>query len=469
MIILLLGATGFIGKVLLERLLHDTDVKAVYVLMRGSKKFPNVEERFEHEVKGSKCFENCQDLFHKTKVTPIEGDITNSENMGMDQLTTELVLDSITHILNLAADVSFDKPLLEATKSNVEGPMNAISLAKKCQNLCSFVHCSTAYVFPSGQTEGAVMKEEITGYFKETSGTAIYETIQSKIYLKEEEDSLLERSKLPNTYAFSKALVESMLCENHGNIPLTIVRPSIVGPSLSHPHAGWVDSVSAISAYTFFYGGGFIHFYCGKPDVLVDVVPCDYVAYCLLQAAKNPSEGSSIDRVRIINATAGKKNSLTVRNWSNAAVLFFSKSGRKTFLKPFPRSNFLVSDKLDVERQRKKDTSRINTRIIFLKATGQMQAAKKLDRVSKSIAKVVHNFEAYGTGFWNFESSMELNKLYPEFEKDAYSELLMQGVFFYLLRSGLDSKENLRPSNIPERKGAGTNVPKKANVNHDTT
>lgn len=148
-------------------------------------------------------------------------------------------------------------------------------------------------------------EEEITGYFKETSGTAIYEKIQSKIYLKEEEDSLLERSKLPNTYGFSKALAESMFCENHGNIPLTIVRPSIVGPSLSHPHAGWVDSVSAISASIFFYGGGFIHFYFGKPDVMIDVVPCDYVAYCLLQAAKKPSDGSSIDRVRIINAEIG--------------------------------------------------------------------------------------------------------------------------------------------------------------------
>ena len=159
---------------------------------------------------------------------------------------------------------------------------------------------------------------------------------------------------------------------------------------------------------------------------------------------------------------------MTLRNWSNAAVLFFSKRGRKTFLQPFPRSNFVVSDKLDVERQMKKDISRINTRVLFLKATGQMQAAKKMDRVIKIIPNVVHSFEAFCTGFWNFESSMELSKLYPEFEKDAYSELIMQGVFFYLLRSGLESKENLRPSNIPERKVAGTNVPKKVNVNHDT-
>lgn len=142
-------------------------------------------------------------------------------------------------------------------------------------------------------------------------------------------------------------------------------------------------------------------------------------------------------------------------------------------MRPFPCSNFVVSEKLDVERQMKKDTSRIRTWVLFLKATGQMQAAKKLDRFIKIIPNVLHSFEAYGIGFWNFESSMELSKLNPEFEKDAYysSELVvMQGVFFYLLRrSGLENKENLHPRNIPERKVAGTNVLKNFNVNHETT
>ena len=70
MIILLLGATGFIGKVLLERLLHDKDVKAVYVLMRGSKKFPNVEDR---KLKAANVSKIVRDYSTRRKSLPLRG------------------------------------------------------------------------------------------------------------------------------------------------------------------------------------------------------------------------------------------------------------------------------------------------------------------------------------------------------------------------------------------------------------
>lgn len=46
----------------------------------------------------------------------------------------------------------------------------------------------------------------------------------------------------PNTYTFTKALAEYWLKENKGNLPLVIVRPSIVLSSINGPLKGWVDN-----------------------------------------------------------------------------------------------------------------------------------------------------------------------------------------------------------------------------------
>lgn len=46
----------------------------------------------------------------------------------------------------------------------------------------------------------------------------------------------------PNTYTFTKALAEYWLKENKGNLPLVIVRPSIVLSSIYGPLKGWVDN-----------------------------------------------------------------------------------------------------------------------------------------------------------------------------------------------------------------------------------
>lgn len=53
----------------------------------------------------------------------------------------------------------------------------------------------------------------------------------------------------PNVYAFTKALGEQVLekdCKNY-NIPLAIVRPSIVTASLEEPFPGWIDNLNGPS------------------------------------------------------------------------------------------------------------------------------------------------------------------------------------------------------------------------------
>lgn len=48
----------------------------------------------------------------------------------------------------------------------------------------------------------------------------------------------------PNTYTYAKALAESQLLLEAGDLPLIIVRPSIIGAMWRDPLPGWTDNVN---------------------------------------------------------------------------------------------------------------------------------------------------------------------------------------------------------------------------------
>lgn len=54
----------------------------------------------------------------------------------------------------------------------------------------------------------------------------------------------------PNTYTYTKALAEQVLEMECGNVPLTIVRPSIVAAAAKEPYAGWIDHINGPTGNT---------------------------------------------------------------------------------------------------------------------------------------------------------------------------------------------------------------------------
>ena len=47
----------------------------------------------------------------------------------------------------------------------------------------------------------------------------------------------------PNVYVFTKALGEMVLMQEKGEIPLVIVRPTIVTSTYKEPMPGWIEGV----------------------------------------------------------------------------------------------------------------------------------------------------------------------------------------------------------------------------------
>jgi fatty acyl-CoA reductase len=48
----------------------------------------------------------------------------------------------------------------------------------------------------------------------------------------------------PNTYTYTKWIAETLLEQEAGNLPVVIVRPSLIGASWKEPFSGWVEKSS---------------------------------------------------------------------------------------------------------------------------------------------------------------------------------------------------------------------------------
>lgn len=112
------------------------------------------------------------------------------------------------------------------------------------------------------------------------------EDIISKI-LKLSTDEIIQNTESliapwPNTYTFTKNLAERALRKFRENIPVFILRPSIIICSLSEPYPGWIDSLAAAGTLTFMVGSGISKYLIGGNYVRSDIVPVDFVSNALL-------------------------------------------------------------------------------------------------------------------------------------------------------------------------------------------
>jgi len=101
----------------------------------------------------------------------------------------------------------------------------------------------------------------------------------------------------PNTYTFSKALGERILEKHRGDVPVTIVRPAIIGCALKDPFPGWIDSVSAAAALYLFGGIGLIQVAHGNKNCIGDQIPVDMCSDTIIVAAATYANTNTLNVV----------------------------------------------------------------------------------------------------------------------------------------------------------------------------
>ncbi|HEX9755967.1 MAG TPA: SDR family oxidoreductase [Gemmatimonadales bacterium] len=314
---LITGATGFLGKIVLEELVRRRDeleVDRVYVLIRA-RGVLRAEERFRREIAAAACFAGLPPGWARD-VFVVEGTLARS-GLELSPAVRDELTGGVTHALHTAASVNFDLPLVDAARANVTTSLHLLELAQSCPRLERLVCVSTAYATPH-PGEGLPVEEKLAPL--PAPAEELYASILSG---KVAQAELLARSGHPNTYTFTKSLTEHLLVARCNGTPLTILRPSIISASWRHPFPGWIDSAAAFGAFVILSGLGHLRAVVGDPDARVDLIPVDEVAARALEACRsNGAEGSGKGPV-IRHAVAGLERSPRIRDCWDAIRDFF--------------------------------------------------------------------------------------------------------------------------------------------------
>jgi len=209
---------------------------------------------------------------------PIKGDVQRAD-LGLSKKDHQLLKERVNVVVHCAATVDFKERLDIAAKQNVLGTLNIFELSRGFSRLESFIHVSTAYV--NSDREG-FHREQLPPL--NCDAEEMVELILQMNPNDFERQTATMIGDYPNTYTFTKALAETILVKRRGNMPLSIVRPTIIASSVSEPVPGWIDSVSAVAAAVLFGGLGIVHSLIGNPEVVADIVPVDFVVNTILIA-----------------------------------------------------------------------------------------------------------------------------------------------------------------------------------------
>jgi len=353
--LVVLGGTGFLGKVFWLMLLDRyPEIGKIYLLVRSTKELSS-EERFWNVIVKNEAFRAMREqhgdgfiAFLKDKVVPIDGDVGRSF-CGVSEAVMNELAGTIDVVVNVAGVVDFNPPLDEAIDANAFGAQNLLALTRRITTDArpmKLMHTSTCYV--AGRRRGPIYEVDPTSYpfpraaelgkelwdpdreihecldiIKEARHRADDAFRQSE-FAEKARQNLARRGEPTYGVAFDdevarvkRKYLDARLIEagkdraSHwgwhniytytksigeqvivrSGIPCAIVRPACCETTVAFPFSGWNEGISTSAPHTYLIMKG--HMTIPGTEAPLDLIPTDYVTAGMIMALAELIEGTS--------------------------------------------------------------------------------------------------------------------------------------------------------------------------------
>jgi thioester reductase-like protein len=330
--VMLIGVTGFIGKVwLVNTLMELPEIGRVYLLIRRQKSNP-AQRRFEKLVEESPVFDPLYARygaglarFLQERVEVVEGDVCQ-HGLGLAPEISESIQRNLDLIINSSGLTDFNPDLRDALATNVDAAINVTGFIRESDH-AGLLHLSTCYVAgardgrvgetlrtdytPAGvagfnaedewrslhnfvtQAEQLAESAEVTEQLrrqalgkehaaKDLGGAALENQIRKnrfrwlREYLTESGMKRAAELGWPNTYTLTKSLAESLITKHGAGLPIAMVRPAIVETSVKEPFVGWNEGINTSASLSYLLGTSFRQLPTNERKRL-DIIPVDSV------------------------------------------------------------------------------------------------------------------------------------------------------------------------------------------------
>jgi alcohol-forming fatty acyl-CoA reductase len=355
------GGTGFLGTALVERLVRSVPGCELVLLVRAGKR-SSAAQRARREIFRNDAFDRLRaqlgtagfDDLVERRVSVIAGDVGH-DGLGLDD-AGRAALASCDVVVHSAATVAFDSPLDAAVEVNLLGPSRIAHALHDLGVNPHLVAVSTCYV--AGNRRGAALEEpvhespffvdadwrgEVDGarrarrdaeaqsrtpealarFRKEARrelGAAGTPALAAKTEQRRQawvKDRMVEAGRAraaslgwPDAYAYTKALGERALLQQRGDLPVSIVRPSIIESAWAEPRPGWIRGFRMAEPIIISYARGLLREFPGVPEGTVDVIPVDLVVAAVVERAASPPPAQP----EIVQVASGSTNPLRYRH-----------------------------------------------------------------------------------------------------------------------------------------------------------
>ncbi|MGE3620028.1 MAG: HAD-IB family hydrolase [Acidimicrobiia bacterium] len=354
------GGTGFLGTALIERLLRSVPGCELVLLVRpGRRSTP--AQRARREIFANDAFDRLRADLGKDgfaeltdrRVQVVSGDVS-TDGLGLDEADAAL-LASCDVVVHSAATVAFDSPLDSAVEVNLLGPSRIAATLRRLGVTPHLVAVSTCYV--AGNRRGGAPEQPVheSSFFVDVDwraevegarrartdaeaesrtpaalarfrkeahaelGAAGIPALAAKTEQRRNawvKERMVEAGRAraaslgwPDAYAYTKALGERALLQGRGDVPVSIVRPSIIESALAEPRPGWIRGFRMAEPVIISYARGLLKEFPGVPEGTIDVIPVDLVVAAIVDAAAGPPPAEP----EIVQVASGSVNPLKYR------------------------------------------------------------------------------------------------------------------------------------------------------------
>ncbi|XP_050226882.1 fatty acyl-CoA reductase 2, chloroplastic-like [Mercurialis annua] len=332
------GATGFLAKVLVEKILSSVpDIGKIYLMIRA-KTQEAAMERLKSEIIDAEIFKCLKEKYGKgyedfvlSKLFPVVGNV-GELGLGLEESMANLVAKEAHVIVNSAANTTFYERYDVSVDINTRGIYHLIDFAKTCNNLRLFLQISTAYV--NGTRKGQIMETIFKtgdGIIDQNYNLSTALNIESEMQLafhareafnhNSSSQNLnklgLQRAKecgWHDTYTFTKAMGEMILSEVPLPLPVVIIRPTIIESTYKHPFSGWIQGNRMLDPIINHYAKRQLTCFMGDPNCVVDVVPVDMVVNATLAAMARHGRAREAN-VSVYQVASSMNNPLTLQQF----------------------------------------------------------------------------------------------------------------------------------------------------------